>query len=531
MTQGELHDAAIVREGEILAGKYRVERVLGTGGMGVVVVAHHVQLDEKVAIKFLLPAMLRNREVVGRFAREARAAVRIKSEHVARVFDVGTLDSGAPYMVMEYLDGRDLAAWLQRHGPLPIEQAVDFILQTCVAVADAHGLGIVHRDLKPANLFCVRRSDGQLIIKVLDFGISKVTDPSASEADGSMTTTSAVMGSPLYMSPEQMQSAKDVDARTDIWALGIILYELLTGSRPFVGQSFAEIAVRVATASFAPVHNFRPEVPASLEGVIVKCLEKDKGQRYGNVAELALALADFGSKRSRASVERIVAIIEGSGLTSTAPPSPPVPTAATRTTRVSMSDETAVQPDPSVVESLTTMAASTHTAPDVRGRPRVAVIFGIASAVSVVAGVGWVLAKHQAVTSSVPAATSAPVFASSSLTPVKSVVLEPPVEPSAEAGLTSVHPVRSSPSPAPPAAPYTAPRLDTKKSTAVGLGATMTDVPDPFLETSPTAAATPPIVPSAAQSASRPQARGKPNCTPPYVIDSAGDRQYKPECL
>src|SRR6266851_4099597 len=184
--------SAPVREGDLLAGKYRVERVLGAGGMGIVVAAHHLQLDERVAIKFLLPEMLSHQETVERFSREARAAVKIKSEQVTRVIDVGTLDNGAPYMVMEYLDGSDLAALLQQSGALPIEQAVEFVLQACEAIADAHGLGIVHRDLKPANLFCIRRSDGLLSIKVLDFGISKVTGMSASGPDMGMTKTAAV---------------------------------------------------------------------------------------------------------------------------------------------------------------------------------------------------------------------------------------------------------------------------------------------------------------------------------------------------
>src|ERR1700722_2251218 len=199
--------SAGVEPGEGLAGKYRIERVLGAGGMGGVVAAHHIQLDQRVALKFLVPEALLNPESVARFAREARAAVKIKSEHVARVTDVGQLESGAPYMVMEYLDGSDLSTWLQERGRLPVDQAVDFILQACEALADAHALGIVHRDLKPANLFCIRRSDGQPSIKVLDFGISKVTDASGS-ASASVTRTAALMGSPLYMSPEQMLSSK-----------------------------------------------------------------------------------------------------------------------------------------------------------------------------------------------------------------------------------------------------------------------------------------------------------------------------------
>jgi serine/threonine-protein kinase len=330
MTQGDPQEAAGVREGQILAGKYRVEEVLGVGGMGVVVAARHIELDSKVALKFLLPALLSNREAVGRFAREARAAVKFQSEHVARVLDVGTLDSGAPYMVMEFLEGSDLSAWIRERGPLPIEQAVEFVLQACIAVADAHGIGIVHRDLKPANLFCVRRTDGQLSVKVLDFGISKLTDPSrSSEPPGmSATKTSAIVGSPLYMSPEQVQSAKDVDARTDIWALGVILFELLTGTIPFQGEAFGEIAVKIATQTPALLRSYRPDAPIDLEAVITKCLEKDRNRRYPNVAELALALFPFAPKRARATVERITGIIQASGLSASAlavPPSPKIP--------------------------------------------------------------------------------------------------------------------------------------------------------------------------------------------------------------
>ena len=369
--QGEPEEAAGVREGQILAGKYRVEKVLGVGGMGVVVAAQHVQLDEKVAIKFLLPTMLGNQEVVGRFAREARAAVKIKSEHVARVTDVGTLENGAPYMVMEFLEGGDLAAWLQRLGPLPIEQAVDFTLQGCVGVASAHAVGIVHRDLKPANLFCMRGNDGQFVIKVLDFGISKVTNLSASDAAGSMTHTTAVMGSPFYMSPEQMRSAKDVDTRTDIWALGVVLYELLTGSTPFAGESFTDVTIKVATAPFARVRTFRPDVPAGLEAVLLKCLEKDKTQRYGNVAELALALADFGTKQSRPSVERTVRIIQASGLSASA---------------------LALPPSPVGYAPIGTIAPSANTSPGVpasRARRTAAAVIGTVALLSVAAGVGW----------------------------------------------------------------------------------------------------------------------------------------------
>jgi serine/threonine protein kinase len=331
VVQGGSESAAGVGEGDILAGKYRVERVLGAGGMGVVVAAHHIQLDEKVALKFLLPGALGDANAVARFAREARNAVKIKSEHVARVIDVGTLPNGAPYMVMEYLEGGDLAGWIKQRGALPVEQAIEFVLQACVAVADAHALGIVHRDLKPANLFCVRRSDGQLSIKVLDFGISKLAEGMATGSGMAMTRTAALMGSPLYMSPEQMRSAKDVDAQTDIWALGIILFELLTGQPPFQAGSVTELAIKINNDPAPPVRTLRPEVPSDLEAVIFKCLEKDRSRRYRNVAELALALLPFAPKRARGSVERISGIIQAAGLSASAlavPPSPHSPQAA-----------------------------------------------------------------------------------------------------------------------------------------------------------------------------------------------------------
>ncbi len=268
-----------VAPGDVLAGKFRVERVLGAGGMGVVVSAHHLQLDEKVAIKFLLPAAVTKPDVLARFEREARAAVKIKSEHVARVIDVGRLETGAPYMVMEYLEGGDLRSWLKERGAMATEQAAEFVLQACEAIAEAHALGIVHRDLKPANLFCIRRADGLLSIKVLDFGISKVgagMGGSAPELD--MTSTGAVVGSPLYMSPEQLKSSKGVDQRTDVWSLGVILYELVAGKPPFVAESITELAIEIATGTPKPLRELKSDVSRGYEDVVARCMVSDPGR-------------------------------------------------------------------------------------------------------------------------------------------------------------------------------------------------------------------------------------------------------------
>lgn len=316
-----------VKQGEIIAGKYRIERVLGEGGMGFVVQAMHVQLDERVAIKFLLPQALANEEAVARFAREARAAVKIKSEHVARVSDVGTLETGAPYMVMEFLQGQDLAALVRANGPLATEDAVDYLLQASEAIAEAHALGIVHRDLKPANLFLAHRADGSPCVKVLDFGISKMTSPGSSGSDLGMTRTHAIMGSPLYMSPEQLASTRDVDARADIWALGAILYELVTGRVPFEADTMPQLCGMILQEAVPPPRSVRTGLPEGLETAILRCLEKDRTKRFQNLAEVAAALVPFAPRASARSAQRISKVLSAAGLPSSAvavaPSSPP----------------------------------------------------------------------------------------------------------------------------------------------------------------------------------------------------------------
>ena len=306
-----------VHEGQILAGKFRIERVLGQGGMGVVVAATHLQLEERVALKFLLPHALGNPEAVARFAREARAAVKIKSEHVARVSDVGTLESGSPYMVMEYLEGQDLADWVRHSGAMRVPDAIEFVLQASEAIAEAHALGIVHRDLKPANLFVTRRVDGSPCIKVLDFGISKLTVP-GSASDMGMTRTTSVMGSPLYMSPEQMSSTRNVDARTDIWALGIILYEVLTGRVPFEAETMPQLCGMILQDPPRPLRELRQDVPDGLQWAVLRCLEKNRDARFASVAELASALAPFGPAGSQRSAERIARVLGAPGAISSA---------------------------------------------------------------------------------------------------------------------------------------------------------------------------------------------------------------------
>jgi eukaryotic-like serine/threonine-protein kinase len=293
---------------DVLADKYRIERELGRGGMGVVLAATHLQLEERVAIKFLLPELSHDPALVARFLREGRAAIKIRSEHVVRVRDVATLPGGTPYMVMEYLQGKNFEELLEEQGRLPTELAVDHLLQATEALAEAHALGMVHRDLKPANLFLAHRADGSPCVKVLDFGITKVTDPK-DVVNFDATKTSIVMGSPRYMSPEQMRSTRAIDPRADIWALGVILHELITGLSPFDGTTMPDLLAAILQDPPPPLRQHRPEAPQGLEVIVARCLEKDPAARYADVAELTQALAPFGSDSARVSAERVSRVI------------------------------------------------------------------------------------------------------------------------------------------------------------------------------------------------------------------------------
>lgn len=297
--------ACPVSEGDILAERYRVERVLGLGGMGVVVAAVHTKLDQRVAIKFLRPEASAYPALTARFLREAKAAAKIRSEHVGRVTDFGTLDSGAPYMVMEYLEGQDLSSLVNSRGPLPIADAVEYVLQACEGIAEAHATGVVHRDIKGANLFLTYRSDKSPVVKVLDFGISKATQPEDPEdAHVNMTTTGMILGSPTYMSPEQVRSSKDIDGRTDIWSLGVVLHELLTGTTVFEASTVPALLAMIAADPPRSLRSIREDVPPGLEQVVLKCLAKPREQRYSNVGELARALEPFAPARAVVHVAR-----------------------------------------------------------------------------------------------------------------------------------------------------------------------------------------------------------------------------------
>jgi serine/threonine-protein kinase len=276
--------------------------------MGVVVAARDVALDRSVAIKFLHRLSPRDVEFSARFRREARAMAKLTNEHCVRVLDVGELPTGDPYLVMEHLEGADLSELVEERGPLPVAEVVDYVLQACEAVAEAHALGIVHRDLKPSNLFLAHRADGTSVIKVLDFGIAKVPsgDP---EGPQSLTSTTAFLGSPAYISPEQLLCARDVGVGADIWSLGAILHKLLAGRPPFTADTMPQVCSLIISSAPPRVRDARPEVPREMQEVILRCLAKEPGDRFRDVAELARALVRFAAGGAHPSADRASKIL------------------------------------------------------------------------------------------------------------------------------------------------------------------------------------------------------------------------------
>lgn len=443
--QAPISVALPVRIGEVLAGKYRVERILGRGGMGVVVAALHLQLQELVAIKLLLPAVGSRPDFIQRFLREARAAVKIKSMHVAHVLDVDTLSDGRLYMVMEYLEGKDLGQLIDQHGPLPQDEAIDYVLQVCEALAEAHALGIVHRDLKPSNLFLTHTQSGVPLIKVLDFGISKMSNEFLGVAaqDARLTGETALIGSPLYMSPEQIRSAKDVDGRTDVWSLGVILHELLSGKTPFDGENYSALLASIAADQPIPLHVHLPSAPPELEAVILHCLEKKPDLRVASVLELARLLEPFATPEAVHSVERALHSVNRTSHT----PAPNFARIATsggsRASRASRVSRASSPPDvDAMADTINTLNTTT---PDSSSRRMFAAAVGVAG----LAAVATVLVL----------ALRTPASSGNGERPAASVSAESPEQPTA----TAVN-IAGAASSAPPVPPVQSAEVQTKSA-------------------------------------------------------------------
>ncbi len=279
--------------GTVLGEKYRIERLIGEGGMGVVYQGYHEVLEQRIAIKVVRPELVHHPEALARFLNEARAIARLRGHHIAHVLDTGCLADQRPHMVLEYLEGADLRAVLDAEGSLSLARALNYLLQACEAVAEAHALGLIHRDLKPENLFITRGAHGEGVVKVIDFGISKRIGAAVGR---SYTLRGQSLGSPHYMAPEQMASPDTVDARADIWSLGVVLFEALTNAVPFGGDTLPQVCASILAGEQRDVRLFRPDLPPVVEHVIRRCLRREREERYQNVAELAAALLPLASQ-------------------------------------------------------------------------------------------------------------------------------------------------------------------------------------------------------------------------------------------
>jgi eukaryotic-like serine/threonine-protein kinase len=391
--------------GTIVAGKFVIEEVIGVGGMGVVVAARHQQLGTRVALKFLKPAARCNPDIVTRFVEEARAAAQLHGEHIARVLDVGTREDGAPYIVMEHLVGHDLAHVIDAPGCTAIHDAAEWVIHACAGLAEAHANQVVHRDVKPENLFLVE-GEGWRSIKVLDFGISK-----AALVDGRHPTPNLVMGSPAYMSPEQLRAEPDVDHRADIWSLGAVLFELLTKTTPYDAHGgVSALARRILEGPPRHLRALRPDAPAALEEIVLACLQKDRRTRFANAAELAIALLPFAPGRARVVAERAAAVTTAAGLAVrelvVPNPDPPPPSARAEkplslTTGSAFGTFASVPPPRDTQPTLDDIGAL--LAPS----PRRAVFLGAAGALGALALVAGIVAGRAAPTAPPPVSTGA----------------------------------------------------------------------------------------------------------------------------
>jgi serine/threonine-protein kinase len=495
---------SLPKEGDTLLGKYVLEKPLGKGGMGVVYAARHDMLAQRVAVKFLLPEIA-NADAVARFVNEARAAARIESDHVARVLDVGMLQDAVPYMVLELLEGSDLSELLQRSGPLPVSDVADYLLQTIDALACAHALGIVHRDLKPSNLFLARRKDGTARVKVLDFGISKIIgQPGA--AGGDITRTNAMLGSPLYMSPEQLRDSKSVDHRCDIWALGVIAYQLLTGEPPFMADNAVALFAAIAETEPMRPSARRAAIPPGLEGAVLGCLRRNPNERFASVTELGAALAPFASEAGHRAFESAKRTIPLRAMAVAAMPPAPTPAAPMHVvSTLPTAQSNTADPWASSRAPVTTQTGS-------KG-PGVAIaVVGLAA----VAFVGLLVFVGPRVFRKL----GAPAAAASIVDAPAASTAQLALAPSSSASSASASTTPSAPASASALASASASATAPSSATAAASIARTPNVPAARPKASASAAAPP-------TSAAPPKAA---NCDPPFTINSEGHHVLKPEC-
>jgi len=327
----------VIAEGQLIAGKLRLERPLARGGMGAVWIAHHLKLDRAVAVKFMEPALAASETARARFEREARAAAQIQSAHVVEVHDYG-VEGETPYIVMELLRGEDLAARLDKRGKLSLAEAIRITQPICKALRRAHELGLVHRDLKPGNVFLARQDDDE-IVKLLDFGIAKSVSPGTPQS-GDVTRSGNLVGSPLYMSPEQIRKSKEVDHRSDLWSLGVILYQTLTGRTPFIEDEVGAVLVAICTDPIAKPSTLTPELGPEVDRFFDRALARDPAQRFQSSRELSEALEALTTTKPASEGKGAADVMPdpSAALDATAEISSPSPRRAEKNTAVALAE-------------------------------------------------------------------------------------------------------------------------------------------------------------------------------------------------
>ena len=529
--------------GRLLAGKYRIKRVLGAGAMGVVYASQHEFLKHDVALKLMRGTAREDGTAAARFLDEARNASQIESDHVVRVTDFGLLEDGAPFMVMELLQGQDLAAFTRkRNAPLPVAQIVDWLLEIIDGLAHAHAIGIVHRDLKPSNLFLSRRPDGTDRIKVLDFGISKANKPHASPR---VTETGALLGTPLYMPPEQLRSARQVDVRTDIWALGVVAYELLTSQLPFRGGSPVELFTAATQTVPVSLNKLRRDIPDGLDAAVLRCLRQDPADRYDTVGNLGAAVAQYGTDAASRTLVRALRVTY-SNRSSLAPRALSAATPITLGEEDGRSGQSSGERSPGG-ESIVPWSSGDGraTTPGVsdglaerralRPSPIRAVVATGSVASLLVGGIAYGLAHiHRANAQRAPPQAEVATALVHSVASSRPAVTEP-FSPSNQIGEGTIadagspEAVASSPNVAGALAPASGPALTRNAVRVHGdhRATTATAVPH---ESSDAGLLNAVSMPSLGLSGTSVPQKPPINCNPPYVIDALGHRQYKPEC-
>lgn len=441
MIRCEAVEPRLPAPGDTIAGKYRVLRVLGEGGMGHVVEAQHLRLDQTVAIKLLLPVHATREEAIARFEREATAVVRLRSEHVTKVLDVDVdTATGLPFIVMERLEGRDLASEIARRKRIPTAEAVDWMLEACAGLRDAHALGIVHRDIKPSNLFVVDAPAGApRRLKVMDFGVSKLLRDDGRE----LTTSNETIGTPSYMAPEQLLGSRAVDGRADLFAMAVVLYRMLSGRLPFTGETSVALAVAIATQAPRALREVAPEIDERLAHVVMRALARDPNERPSDVVELAALLAPFGTGRV-------------APLSNVPSPCSSTRAAAAPEVVVASADPTRAA-EPTVIDSTPPFAARSRTT-----RPRgwrAATALAIATCVlAIVAGLAWSREGRHAEASgaATPPVTEAPPVDPVRDAPSLPAAAPPPIEAHSSSAAPSAF---VAPSRVRPRAPVSSPRL------------------------------------------------------------------------